>query len=208
MTIEVAVGSRFTRLTVLQRLVGGSGGPYWQCQCDCGTVKRVAERFLRSGRTKSCGCLKTSQIAEVRKTHDMSKTRTYKSWLDMRERCNDVTNPDYGGRGITYAAHWEDFELFVRDMGEAPDGMTIERIDVNGNYEPENCRWATLVEQANNKRNNLLLTLNGETLTAAQWAARLNLTYKTILTRKGRLGWSDERTLTTPSRQLTRRTAQ
>ena len=201
----ITIGQRFERLTVLQRIIGGSGGPYWQCQCDCGTVKRIAERFLRSGRTKSCGCLRTQRIAELQKTHNMSKTRTYKSWLDMRERCNDATDPNYGGRGIRYAPEWDDFEVFFRDMGEAPADKTIERIDVNGNYEPGNCRWATAIEQANNKRNNLLLTLNGVTLTAAQWASRLGLTYKTILTRKGRLGWSDERTLTTPSRQMIRR---
>lgn len=204
MRSEDLTGRQFGRLTVTGKSDRKGYGTFWHCSCACGGTTEVTTRLLRIGRTKSCGCLKTEQIATLNRTHGMKGTRTYKSWLDLRQRCNDCNDPDYGGRGISYDPEWVSFEAFLRDMGEAPEGMTIERRDVNGNYTRDNCRWATLQEQANNKRNNLLLTLNGETLTAAQWAARVAIPYKTILTRKGRLGWSDERTLTTPS-NLTRR---
>lgn len=120
---------------------------WWTVQCDCGVVKDVSGNNLRRGTQKSCGCL-------IR-THDLSRSRTYKSWQMMRQRC---TNPKFrsyaycGAKGVSVCERWERFENFVADMGERPDGMSIDRIDPFGNYEPTNCRWATRAQQDANTR--------------------------------------------------------
>lgn len=153
-------GRRFGRLTVIEQT--GSSPPRWSCRCDCGVTIATRAGYLRSGDTSSCGCLRretTGHAARGRARHGMTDTRAYQVWHGMINRCrreNDPRCAAYGGRGITVCERWQMFENFLADMGEPPLGLSIDRIDVNGHYEPSNCRWATPAQQARNKRNNVL----------------------------------------------------
>lgn len=150
-------GRRFGLLVVDERVgTTEDSKALWRCRCDCGGESVVRGCYLRSGHTKSCGCQKGRRNGEAAATtHGMSGTPTYGTWRKMIERC---TNPNarqwewYGGRGVTVCDRWRSFENFLADMGERPEGRTLDRVDVNGNYEPGNCRWATWPEQCANKR--------------------------------------------------------
>jgi hypothetical protein len=151
---------------------------------------------VRRGETRSCGCDKKSR------THGMTHFSTFKSWQSMKDRCENSSNigyARYGGRGIAVCARWQSFENFLADMGERPAGTTIDRIDNDGNYEPGNCRWATQVEQSNNRSSSRLLTHKGETMTVAEWAERTGMKHATILHRLNR-GWSVSDALDKPAR--------
>jgi len=134
----------------------------WNCLCECGTKVIISGTNLRKNRAKSCGCLKKERTALLNKSgdnnrkHGLYKSSTYKSWSSMIGRCTNKNNSsfnDYGARGIRVCQQWlSDFRFFLKDMGKRPDGTSLDRIDVDGNYEPNNCRWATAKEQANNKR--------------------------------------------------------
>lgn len=162
-------GQRFGRLLVLKY----SGG-LWQCQCDCGVIKGIVGYELLSGKTKSCGCLKRERIINRSTTHGKRKTPEYDIWAAMRNRCNnpnDKSYPNYGGRGIKICEEWQKFENFIRDMGFRPGKeYSLDRIDVNGSYCKENCRWATNEQQYNNKRTTVTLTLDGETHNLTEWS--------------------------------------
>jgi hypothetical protein len=124
----------------------------------------------------------------------MSGTPTYVTWVTMRRRCNNknfAQYPSYGGRGISVCARWDDFENFLADMGYRPDGLTLERIDNDGDYAPDNCRWATHKEQCNNRRSSRLIEMDGETKTLAQWCEDLGVSYG-LVSMRIRLGWSEE----------------
>ena len=134
------------------------------------------------------------------KKHGMAKTRTYRVWAGMKDRATNIKGRDatnYIGRGIGVCDRWLFFENFLEDMGEAPEGMTLERIDVNGDYGPHNCRWASLQEQLNNTRRNIIITYNGVSDTLANWARILGFKYEALLNRYHR-NWSIERMMTTP----------
>lgn len=176
---------------------------YWLCACDCGANKEILGNSLTRGLTQSCGCLQKERCIEASRTHGMSRTDTYNIWQKMLKRCNDPSCSGfcrYGGRGITVCPRWFMFENFLEDMGVRPSkNHSIDLIDNNGNYEAANCRWATAVQQANNRRTNSPLTVNGITLNISQWAERLGVLDKTLYERLAK-GWAAERIILQPIR--------
>lgn len=197
MTIKfIAPGKRFNRFTLLEDIGVLNGLRRWRVQCDCGNVKICEASAVARGHTKSCGCLKAESAKKPKyKVHGMCGTSTYRSWTAMHSRCRDPRKPDYHGKGITVCDRWSKFENFLADMGERPDGMTIDRIDSSGNYEPSNCKWSTNKEQHRNTSRNLLISHNGETRTLAGWAEATGIGRATIKARISR-GWSISESLT------------
>lgn len=202
-------GQRFGRLVVMSRVLNeGIPRSHWRCRCDCGETRIVSTSILKKdGRVTplSCGCVPAANIGDRLRRHGMSYEPVYRIWGSMRARCQDVNHlqyPSYGGRGITVCERWQTFEHFYADMGDRPDGMSLDRIDNDGPYSPENCRWATLIQQQRNTRRNRFLTLNGRTHCIAKWADLTGITYHTIITRLDR-GWSVHDVLTRPVRKHT-----
>jgi hypothetical protein len=181
--INDITGQRFGRLIALKPMKNRARDRHvqWFCRCDCGTEKIIVGNNLRSGAVNSCGCFRKEYFKELYSTHKLSKTRTYKVWCYAKTRC---TNPNieswhrYGGRGISMCEKWwNSYEAFLEDMGECPAGMTLERIDNDGDYEPNNCKWATWKEQYNNTARNIYVFYKGEKLTMAQYCELRGLKY-------------------------------
>ena len=202
------VGKRFERLIVVSLAspvyrINGKTRRRWICRCDCGNETIVAASDLTSGNTRSCGCLHKEMLHMRFLTHGESKTSTYFTWCLMKERCLNPNNKkykDYGARGIMVCAEWrESYENFVRDMGHRPVGCSIERIDNNGNYEPDNCRWATPTEQSSNRRSNIWIEWNGEKMILGK-AIKLSGLPRKAVEHRLRRGWGLERALKTPLR--------
>ena len=200
-------GQRFGLLTVLKRHGHSGNEVTWLCKCDCGKESVVMGEALRRGKTKSCGCLRRLHIVEANTKHGLVHTPLYRIWSNAKSRCFDVnckSYKNYGGRGITVCDEWkDDFQAFY-DWAMAngyKEGLSIDRIDNNGNYEPSNCRWTTVKEQSNNRRNNRYLEFRGEKKTASQWAELLGIKTSTIYSRL-KYGWSVEETLTKPIKIL------
>lgn len=175
----------------------------WICLCTCGNIKEIDGRDLRRKKTTSCGCLRNEltkeRIIKLNTKHGECKTRLYNIWNGMRDRCNRPSNNEYknyGGRGISVAKEWNDYLKFKNwaEKNGYKDNLTIDRIDVNKNYEPKNCRWITIQEQANNKRTNKYITYKGKKLNYRQWEKLLNYN-KGIISNRLKRGWSIERTL-------------
>jgi len=194
-------GQRFGRLTVLWRgpnhvEPSGATRSAWQCRCDCGNGVVVTGHALSKGHTRSCGCLTKEKPIK----HGMARKPIYRVWWSMLQRCTNPNIPafkSYGGRGITLCDRWMKFEDFFADMGEPEPGMTLERIDNDKGYSPDNVRWASRLEQAQNRRTNTHLTHAGQTLTLAEWGRVTGLGKGTI-TRRYLAGWSPESIVTTP----------
>lgn len=195
---EDLVGQKFHHLTPVRRVDEHKRKVYWECLCDCGKTTTVHSGYLKTGVTKSCGHLKL-QGNNLR--HGMTDTKEYRIWRNMINRCRNQNVKEfkhYGGRGITIAPEFSSFESFYSIMGPRPQGMTLERNDVNGNYSESNCRWATMKEQARNKRVSRFITYNGETKCLAAWAEVTGLRASLILSRIDYLGWNTGDALTTP----------
>ena len=204
-------GQQCGRLLVIKlaykraRIPKGGNIIYWNCLCSCGREVIINGDRLRLGRTQSCGCYRTELLKNKTGTkhhgyrHGKSRSRIAAAWQHMKQRCynkNDQFYHRYGARGISVCERWMIFDNFYADMGDPPPGMTLERIDNNGNYEPNNCKWANMKEQNLNTSRNRLLTLNGETLPLSQWTKRLGVSKTTIHYRLA-AGWDLEKALTT-----------
>lgn len=181
-------GKVFGRLSVLKQAEtrfkpNGSKVVFWACVCECGILKEINGESLRDGRVLSCGCKRDEIIGNLNRSHSMSNSKEYKSYQHIKYRClnkNSAKYSSYGGRGIKVCDRWiESFENFFLDMGLAPSKKhTIDRIDVNGNYELSNCRWADSKTQANNKRDTVKYEFQNENLTLSEISNKLNIPYK------------------------------
>ncbi len=196
-------GQRFGRLTVLEFVPNDKHHSYWKCKCECGNTSIICISSLISGDTKSCGCLGDEQRKKNGKetgalngkkniAHNKSHRRIHNEWLGIKKRClnkNYLQYNLYGGRGITICDEWRnDFQAFY-DWAMSngyKENLTIERIDVNGNYEPSNCQWVDNKRQARNKRNNVIVSFQGEQICLAEAAERLGISYKTLWSRYNR----------------------
>lgn len=203
MTRRIENGDRFGKLTVIGVDHKGEDRKwYYRCKCDCGNTTIVRSNALTSGNTRSCGCQKG-----YRHTHHKSKTRLYGIWVGMRDRCLNKNNKAferYGGRNIDVCEEWKnsflEFEKWALAHGYA-ENLSLDRINVNGNYSPSNCRWATAQEQADNKRSNILITIDKITHNLQQWCDIYNINRSTVITRVRTCGWSYEKAITTPVRK-------
>lgn len=229
-------GQRFGKLVVISLAPKRGRRTFWNCLCDCGGEREIVADNLVSGHTVSCGCVHSEMLIERNRTllakhghvFHGKPSRTYMSWTAMRSRCerpNDIGHKNYGGRGIKVCDRWKNFENFLADMGERPDGKTLDRFpDKNGNYEPGNCRWATPLEQAANRREYKIalplrqspefyrraqlkgaatrasksaITAFGKTKTLQEWGAELGMSRKGIWQRVSR-GWPAEKAVSIP----------
>lgn len=184
-------GSVFGRLSVIKRdapIIGNDGKSRtsWLCKCECGNNVIVKTDALRSGTKNSCGCLQKETIGRLNYKHgEARKTKENRAWYKLKERCYLKSSPKYplyGGRGITVCDRWlNSYENFLDDMGRAPSPHhSIDRKNVNGNYEPDNCRWATTKEQGNNLRSNIIIEYRKKFMTLKQFCEKLNLPYKSV----------------------------
>ncbi len=191
------LGKKFGRLTVLELLCHEKSLKKWKCKCECGNTTEVHEHNLKSGGTKSCGCLRTNPNSPYKT--DTTFTGLIGIWKGIKKRC---MNPNYehyhlyGGRGIKVTTEWDSFQPFYEWAlnNGYQKGLQIDRINVNGNYEPSNCQWVTAKENGRNKRNNKLVTIKRETKTASEWAEIIGITPSALMGRINR-GWSDEELL-------------
>lgn len=207
-------GRRFGRLVVTsgpeqRRIPSGTTSLYWMCSCDCGNTKLVRGASLRNGTTKSCGCLQREIAGQLNLVHGYARVNCkhplFSIWTGMISRCtrqSDTVWKHYGGRGITVCDRWRTFEHFLFDMGPGwHPGLTIDRIDSQGNYEPSNCRWATHLTQNRNSSHCRYLSYKGERKPASQWVEELypvlRIKYATLMTRLY-TGWPVNLALSTP----------
>lgn len=175
---------RFGRLTFKSEIeVRKWGAKHGIFVCDCGVEKELALSHVATGKTKSCGCLKAEAAGNRLRTHGMHRSPEYTAWQGMWRRCTDPKverYPNYGGRGISVCDRWKSFENFYADMGDRPEGMSIERKETNGNYEPGNCRWATSKEQGRNRTTNRVIEYNGERKCVSEWCEQLGIPISTF----------------------------
>lgn len=212
-------GNVYGKLTVISYSKKDKHGvSYWLCRCECGVEKVCNSMTMKAGRTVSCGCvgkinrdIGRAKLITKRTTHGKSGTREHHIWQNMIYRCENENCrqfKNYGERGIKVCDEWRwSFEAFLEDMGELPtQEHSIDRIDNDGNYEPENCQWSTKREQSNNRRNNRILEYNGQSLTMQQWADKIGMNKITIHARLS-AGWSVAKAIETPIDEKKRRKA-
>jgi hypothetical protein len=202
-------GIKFGRLSVVE--YAGQTPSYhhkWRCVCECGNSIEVYAGNLIKGPSVSCGCYQRQSSSVRMTTHGDTDSTEYRSWRSMINRCNNVNvncYEEYGGRGISVCDQWKkSYTSFLKDMGRKPTAKhSIDRIDSNANYTPENCRWATPKQQARNTRRNRMITYNGETRCLAEWAEILGFNYSMVSIRVYR-GWTFERAITTPKQGVSK----
>lgn len=175
-------GLRFGRWTVISRGPTKFTRIHWNCVCDCGTFKEVSGCHLARGKSTNCGCLRPERTRAIRLKHGKSDTVEHNIWMAMIHRCRNEDGTawhNYGGRGISVCQRWLDnFESFLSDMGQRPSPQhSIDRIDVNGNYEPSNCRWATKKEQSRNQRKNIIVDMDGRPVSLAEACETTGVNY-------------------------------
>lgn len=199
------IGKRFGMLLVIARNGTGASGSRWLCKCDCGKETTISLCNLHRGKNSiSCGCMSSRHfIGQRSKTHGGSKTETYRIWCGMIRRCEYKQHRhyhQYGGRGIKVCPEWRNsYEQFLKDMGERPANKSIDRIDTNGDYCKQNCRWATHLEQASNTRSNHLITCDGKTLNITQWGRLIGLDSR-VIHKRLKMGWDVKSAVSTPSK--------
>lgn len=201
--IDIKNGNRYGNLVILNE-VFGKNKRYFECICDCGNTTIKWIDGLMIGYTISCGCVKKDKLRRANTTHGHSsrgnRSNAYRAWDAMKNRCNtnnSNTFKNYKGRGITYDKRWESFTNFLEDMGDPPTKTQIDRIDNDGNYCKENCRWATPQQQANNKQNSRYITVFNQRKTITELCSIFKMCRKTVSDRIAR-GWGVEKALTTP----------
>lgn len=196
-------GQKFGLLTAIKPIEKGKNGTKWLCQCECGNFHTTTVTYLLNGDCKSCGCYKYEPFKEMITKHGMTGTRIYSIWNSMRNRCNNpnaLRYKDYGGRGIKCCEEWNDFKEFLKwaNSNGYKDDLTLDRIDNNKSYCPDNCRWVTMEQQQYNKRTTHYLTYNGETKSMAEWAKEKNMCFQTLAARINNYNWTVEQALETP----------
>lgn len=194
-------GKKFGRLSVESFAGTRKGHTYWNCICTCGNTSKVEGFALRAGKITSCGCRQKEIVSVANSTHGKSHSSEYKSWSKMKERCLNPNSRNwrfYGGRGISVCEKWMSFGAFLSDMGEKPTRYhSLERINVNGNYDPSNCKWATNKEQCRNKRNTVFVEYDGRRVSLLDLSDRFSVSYKNLWRRVVVRNWEIKRALTT-----------
>lgn len=199
---------RFGKLLVVKKAYTLNKNVYWECLCDCGKTTFVYTYNLIGNRIKSCGCLKLDILIQRSTKHNQRHTKLYEVWKSIKQRCfnpNNSSYHNYGGRGINICEEWKnDFMSFYNwSMKNGyKEGLTIDRINNDGNYEPSNCRWTTRLVQCNNTRVNKYVTINNETKSVADWCRHYNISYSLVHQRYKRFNWDIIKAITTPPKKL------
>lgn len=199
-TIDLT-GMRFGRLLVIGKTRSKSGRVAWVCICDCGNETTPLTNCLLNGRSKSCGCLHKEITGNTHRKHGQYNTRLYRIWSNMRQRCSNPKNDNYhlyGAKGVSVCDEWKDFAVFSKwamQNGYA-DNLSVDRIETDKDYCPENCRWATPQEQTDNRKCTRYVSFNGKTQTLKRWSEETGISYKVLLWRVSH-GWTAKKALTT-----------
>jgi hypothetical protein len=197
-SVTIGINMNLSRLTLLGFTHKKNGSKYGDFQCICGNKINVVINSVVTGNTKSCGCMQ-KELRNQRKyvNHGMCNTPTYKSWMSMKARCRDKNKIHHHGKGITFCDRWLKFENFLADMGERPEGMTIDRINNQGNYEPSNCKWSSPIEQAQNRSSSVVIHYKGEKIPLKKLAESVGMKWPT-LARRLRAGMDVETAVSKP----------
>lgn len=196
---------KFGKLLVVKKSYSKNNKVYWECLCDCGKTTLVHTSNLRCKRVKSCGCFKIEKLIDRSSTHKQRHTKLYEVWKTIKQRCynkNNISYKNYGGRGITICDEWlKDYSSFYNwsMQNGYKEGLTIDQINNNGNYEPSNCRWTTRLIQCNNTRANRFITINNETKTLAEWCRFYKISYNLVKQREAKCKWDIIKAITTPN---------
>lgn len=195
---STTVGDVYGRLTIIGFI--RKGAIYFDTRCTCGVNKQIRAVDIIKGKTLSCGCLRRDMITQSNITHGLTQSRQYRIWQGMKDRCTNKQNDryiDYGGRGISYDPKWQNFKEFWGDMKDGySDDLSLDRVDNNGNYCKENCRWVDSKTQSRNTRKNRNIEYGGDYMCLKDWAAKLNISYGTLTSRLNS-GWTVEKALST-----------